>query len=127
MGSYKISIDSIKCISQKDAKGEAEIWLLAQSDGGPPKRYPPQPLSAHDIDEDETWLINGDLDLEFNGCCQLTIYEQDFDLSINATDFLGCVSFTADSDDSIAKIATNGSNSGDREYSEFAVSFSWIK
>lgn len=127
MAAYRISIDSIKCNSQKDAKGEAEIWLLAQSDGGPPKRYPLEPLSAYDIDEGETWPINGDLVLAFNGCCQLTIYEQDSDLSITATDFMGCVSFTADADESLAKIATNGSSSGDSEYSEFAVSFSWIK
>lgn len=127
MGYYKISIDSITCISQNDAKGVAEIWLLAQSDGSKPIRYPPQPVAAYNIDEGDTWSIDGDLTLEFDGCCNLTIYEQDFNIDINATDFLGCASFTAGTNDSNDKIATNGSSSGDSDYSKFAIRFSWVK
>lgn len=126
MGAYKISIDSITCLSQKDAKGVAEVWLLAQSDGGPPVRYPHAPLFAQNMDEGDTWSIDGDLVLEFDGCCNLTIYEQDFNIDINATDFLGCASFTSGANDANDKIATNGSDSGDSDYSKFAISFSWV-
>ena len=46
MGAYKIRIDSIYCAAQKDAKGNAEVWLLAQSDGGAPVRYPQAAMSS---------------------------------------------------------------------------------
>ena len=76
----------------------------------------------HDISEGDTWEID-DLDLEFEGCCNLTIYEQDLDLDINLTDFQGCVRFLAGGDDSADKVATNGSDSGDSGYSKYSVGF----
>ncbi|WP_257558497.1 hypothetical protein [Sphingobium sp. CFD-2] len=118
----KVRIDRIECQAQKDAKGEAEIWLLAQSDGGMHVRYPAGPVAAQNISEGGTWQI-GDLELEFEGCCNLAIYEQDLNVDISLTDFQGCVSFMAGADDLVDKIATNGSDSSDSGYSKYAVGF----
>ena len=124
MGAYKIRIDSIYCAAQKDAKGNAEVWLLAQSDGGAPVRYPQAAMSSHSMDVGDTWEI-GDLVLEFDGCCNLTIYEQDLGLDVNLTDFMGCARFTSGADASTAKVATNGTDSGEHDYSKFTIQFSW--
>jgi len=125
LSAYKIKIDNIHCVSQKDSKGAAEIWLLAQSDGGAPVRYPQKPLSTHSISEGGNWDIDGDLVLEFDGCCNLTIYEQDHKLNIGSTDFLGCARFTSRADPSNDKIAANSTDKENKDYTEFTIEFSW--
>ena len=125
MSAYKIKIESIECVHQKDEIGASEIWLLALSDGTTPSRYPVDPMSTYSIDDGETWSIDGDLELEFDGCCNLTIYEQDKKLVLSTTDFLGCVYFTASSDPNTQLVATNGTDSGESDYSEFRITFSW--
>lgn len=122
MSLHRIRINSIKCNSQKDAKGEAEIWLLAQSDGGIPVRYPEGITLATDIQEGGTWTID-DLLLDYDGCCNLAIYEQDLDLGIGLTDFQGCVSFYPNENESGSKVATNGTDSGESDYSNYTVYF----
>jgi hypothetical protein len=114
-------------VRQADAKDEAEIWLLAQSDGGTPVRYPPSPLSTYSIPTGGNWNINGDLVLEFDGCCNLTIYEQDRKINIDRTDFLGCARFTSGADPSNQKIAANGTDKGNGDYTEFTIEFSWAQ
>ncbi len=124
---YKFRINSIHCVSQKDtAKGKADIWILAQSDGGAPVRFPPAALSSHAMGDGDTWNLDDDggLTIEYDGCCNLTLYEQDFEFNINGTDFMGCARFTAGADPSSDKVATNGSDPTEGDYSEFSINFS---
>ena len=125
MGAYKISIDSIKCVSHADPNGSDEVWILAQSDGGVPVRYPKAALSAHSMTNGETWDIDGDLTIEFNGCCNFTLYDQDISFLIQETDFLGCARFTSGADASQPKVLSNGYGD-DRDHSEYQLYFSWV-
>lgn len=124
---YKFRIDTIYCAAQKDtSKGDADIWILAQSDGGVPLRFPPSALSSHSMAVGDTWDLNDDggFVIEYEGCCNLTLYEQDVDFNINGTDFMGCARFTAGADPSSDKVATNGSDPSESDYSEFTINFS---
>ena len=126
METCKFSINSITCDKEKDAKGNAEIWLLAQLDGEEAKRYPVEPKKTFSLSEGKTWDINGDLTFEFSRSCNLTIYELDFDIDISATDYMGNALFLTTDPTSGTKIATNGSNSSDNEYSKFTISYTRI-
>ncbi|MEP5154752.1 hypothetical protein [Planktotalea sp.] len=119
-----ISITSITCLATSgdhaDSNSNDEVWLLALSDNKAPVRYPSAPLTAQSMnttaDPDKgvvvTWGINGDLVLTCDECVNLTLYEQDFYLDLDATDYLGNTKFASDGDIPTSPvIVTNGSQS----------------
>ena len=125
MGAYKISIDSITCVKHADPNDSDEVWILALSDGDKLDRYPKAPLATYSMKSGSTWDINGDLIIEFDGCCNLTLYDQDVSFLIEKTDFLGCTPFVSSADDSAARVLSNGDGDGS-DRSEYHLSFSWI-
>lgn len=119
MGNYKIKIEKIHCVQHSDPDQHDEVWLLAQSDGNVIQRYPPQATSTHSMTDGDDWVID-DFTIEFDGCSNLTLYEQDLKLDISLTDFLGCTRFTSGaSASSSPRICTNGTSSN------YEVYFSW--
>lgn len=88
----KLTFNSIKCVNPQTGKGDDEVFLMVQVDGGPPLRFPVQDFIK--LNKDVTWVLQPDMDhppvYHFEKILSCSVWDYDGPVGfLNEADFLG--------------------------------------